>query len=61
MAKVIICKSIMWLWLKEVELKICQVWNTIVFKESKICREYWVDVKVDLNMVPKNPFFISSY
>jgi hypothetical protein len=37
------------------------VWNTIVFKESKICREYWVDVKVDLNMVPKNPFFISSY
>jgi hypothetical protein len=35
------------------QLKICQVWNTIVFEESKICKEYQVDVKADLNMVQK--------
>jgi hypothetical protein len=29
------------------------VWNTIVFKESKICKEYQVNVKTYLNMIKK--------
>jgi hypothetical protein len=51
----------MWLWLKEVELNIFQVKNTIVFDESKICREYWVNVKAYLNMVQKNPKILYEF